>query len=92
MRRRRLPYRRNPSLIIYNPPPWVQEVLPPGATVEQCISEDVHEIKYQHSDDGEWYSHKFDPGVDLFAIRGPNGQHNILIVGQDGQNVWEDYE
>ena len=92
MRRRVRKYRANPSLIIYNPPPWVQDVLPDDCEAVQCISEDVHELKYQHADDGQWYSHKFEPGVDLIAIRSANGQNNIMIVGHDGQNVWENYE
>lgn len=90
MRRRVRRYRANPSLVIYNPPSWVQNVVPTGEVV-QCLSEDVHEIKYQHADDGEWYSHKFEPGVDLYAVN-VDGQHSIVIVGRDGQNVWENFD
>lgn len=81
-----------PSLVIFNPPLHVRRMLPKGSRFVGQLSREVIELKYRHADDGKLYSHDFDtrPGVNMFAIEGPDG-HAILIVGSEGQSLWEDF-
>lgn len=81
-----------PSLVIFNPPMRVRRMLSKGSKFVGQLSREVIELSYRHADDGELYVHEFDskPGVNMFAIQGPEG-HAILIVGSEGQPLWEDF-
>ncbi len=83
-----------PSLVIFNPPLWVRRSMPKGSKVVGMVSEEVHEIRYRHAQDGEAYRHSFEvsPGVQMIAIEGPGGQQSLLLVGKDGQSLWEDFD
>jgi hypothetical protein len=88
-----------PPLIIYNPPLWVRRSMPKGSKIVGMISEDVREVAYRHSEETpetgerEEFKHIFDsPGVQMIAIVGPGGQQSLLLVGKDGQNLWEDFD
>lgn len=77
-------HRRNPQLVVYNPPDLRVRRVAPGRVVGQ-IASNVHEIRYQHAEDGEFYRHPFDPGVKMFAINGGD----ILITSD--VPLWEDF-
>ena len=81
-----------PSLVIFNPPMRVRRMLPEGSKFVGQLSREVVRLQYRHADDGKLYEHAFDrkPGVSMFAIEGPDG-HAILIVGSEGQSLWEDF-
>lgn len=83
----------SPSLIIYNPPAKVRRVLSEGK-IAGLMSEQVHEIRYTHAEDGEPYRHGFEdqPGVQMFAVIAPDGSHGILILGSEGQSLWEEFQ
>ena len=87
-----------PPLVIFNPPLWVRRSMPKGSKIVGMISEEVHEIRYRHAEvmPGERtrkpFKHAFDPAVQMFAIVGPGGRQSLLIVGKDGQDLWEDFD
>ena len=68
--------------------------MPKGSKIVGMVSEEVHEIRYMHAQDGEAYRHAFEkhPGVQMIAIEGPGGQQSLLLVGKDGQSLWEDFD
>lgn len=81
-----------PSLVIFNPPMRIRRILSEGSKFVGQLSRKVVDLGYYHADDGKLYLHEFDrePGVNMFAIDGPEG-HAILIVGSEGQSLWEDF-
>lgn len=87
-------YRRNPTLVVYNPPAGlrVRRVMPRGRIVG-IVSREVHQIRYKHTEDGELYQHSFQrrPGVMMVAIEQADGQRDVLLTGADGQPLWEDF-
>jgi hypothetical protein len=88
-------YRENPHLMIYNPPLMrVRRVMRSGR-VAGMISDDVHDIRYTHVDDGKDYQHPFESDVLMLALdSGEHGQdsgHDILLTGKNGQSLWEDF-
>lgn len=79
-------HRRNPQLVVYNPPDLRVRRVASGKVVGQ-IASNVHEIRYEHAEDGEFYKHEFNPGVKMFAI---NGQaHEVLLTGD--KPLWKDF-
>lgn len=63
----------NPPLILFGNPPG-------------SMSKDVAFIGYQHNEDGEWYIHEFDGGVEMEAL--PDGS---LAIGHPDHDVWRDF-
>ena len=82
-----------PQLVVFNPPMWVKRMLPKGSKFIGQLSREVRKMHYRHADDGKLYVHEFDlkPGVSMFAVEGPSGENAILIVGSEGQSLWEDF-
>jgi hypothetical protein len=82
-----------PQLIVFNPPMWVRRILPKGSRFIGQLSREVIEVRYRHADDNKLYQHDFDrrPGVNMFAVEGPEGEHAIMILGSEGQPLWEDF-
>lgn len=85
-KRRRSGHRRNPSLVVYNPPDLRVRRVGAGRVVGQ-IASNVHEIKYEHAEDGEPYVHEFSPGVKMFALDGRS--HEVLLTSE--LPLWEDF-
>lgn len=89
-------YRTNPQLVIYNPPALmrVRRVMRSGR-VAGLISDNVHDIRYTHADDGKDYQHPFESDVLMLALdsgeHGRESGHDILLTGKDGQSLWEDF-
>lgn len=83
-----------PALVIFNPPLHVRRMLPKGSRIIGQLSREVQQIQYRHADDNQTYQHDFEtrPGVDMFAVEGPGNAHAILIVGTEGQSLWEAFE
>ena len=85
-------------LVIFNPPTWVKRSMPKGSKVVGVVSNEVHEVRYRHAEvmPGErtrkTFKHAFDPLVQMYAVVGPGGQQSLLIVGEDGQALWEDFD
>lgn len=75
---------RNPQLVVYNPPDMRVRRVAPGRVVGQ-IASNVHEVRYQHAEDGELYKHPFNPGVKMFAL--DSGE--ILLTSE--KPLWEDF-
>lgn len=65
--------RRNPPLVVY------------GANPPGTIGEDVHAVYYRHAEDGQFYVHEFEGGVELEAL--PDG--TVLLHGPDP--LWEEF-
>lgn len=63
----------NPPLLLFGNPPGP-------------MSEDVAFIGYRHNDDGEWYIHEFEGGVEMDAL--PDGS---LSIGHPRHEVWRDF-
>lgn len=87
------------QLIVFNPPHGrvplrVRRVLAPGNKYVGVLSVNVLEVRYRHVEDGQLYSHEFQrsPGVDMFAIEGPKGEHCVLLLGSKGQPLWEEFD
>ena len=86
----------NPPLVIYGNPPMRTKRAPRGvggfAEVEmvETMSEDVHEIRYTHVQDGKDYVHKFDPGAMMTA--GMIARRKVVVIGRlDNKPVWKDF-
>lgn len=82
-------YHRNPGLMIYGNPPLRVRNVAAGRIIGQ-IAQDVHEIRYQHADDGKAYRHPFEGGVLMFAVE-RGGQRDLHITHSDGKPLWEDF-
>lgn len=84
-------YHRNPSplLVIHNPPIKVRRMLG-SSRVIGVMSQDVHEIRYTHADDGQSYKHEFGDGVQMFAVE-RDGFRDIHLTHVDGKPLWEDF-
>lgn len=82
-----------PNLVVFNPPLKVRRMLQKGSRFVGQISNQVHQIRYKHADDGENYVHDFEdsPGVQMFAVQSGGG-HALLIVGRDGQKLWDEFD
>lgn len=79
-------YHKNPFLIIHNPPKGLTgkiRVLGP-------MSEEVHEIRYRHVDDGEPYKHPFNKGVRMLAVE-REGRKELFMTHERGLPLWEDF-
>jgi hypothetical protein len=55
------------------------------------IGDDVHEIRYRHVDDGEFYKHEFNGEAEVFAVE-RNGKRELLIAHRRGLPLWEDFD
>ena len=76
----RNPHRRNPALVVYNPPDLqVRRSRAATGRIVGQIASNVHEIKYEHAEDGKLYVHPFAPGVRMFALAGKE----ILLAGDN---------
>ena len=82
--------RRNPTLVIYNPPRNVRH------RVVGEIAEEVQRVEYYDSTkernegSGNWY-HNFGNARAL-AVERSDGTRDILIVSTDGKPLWFDDE
>jgi hypothetical protein len=85
-------YHKNGTLAVVNPP------IPGGkrrakfeaGMARSLMSEDVHEIRYTHADDGRDYYHPFEGDVEMWAVL-RNGRHEILLTHAAGQPLWEEF-
>lgn len=79
--------------VIGNPPLAVKRMMPPGSKFIGQISGNVHAITYTHADDLQDYVHDFedDPGVSMFAIENADGTHAVLVVGNENQDIWQEF-
>lgn len=77
--------RRNPSLVVYDNPGMRVRVMNDGRVVG-VIGDNVHQIRYQHAEDGENYYHDFEKGVKLIAL--DNG--DVLLTSD--KPLWEDFD
>ena len=66
-----------------NPPLEVWHTNPPGV-----IGDEVYDVRYRHSDDGEDYVHEFGPGVELEGL----DDGDVVLHQRDGLPIWEDFE
>jgi len=87
-----------PNLVVWGNPPvrvprTVRMALSRSARVVGKIAANVHEISYEHAEDGKPYKHPFedDAPAEMWAVELENGQRNILITGRDGQPLWDDF-
>lgn len=94
--RRRVPLRRNPPLVVFSNPRSMAlrgaspEVRAKGRYVGK-ISEDLHDVRYTHFENGLDFKHDFGPGVEMWAIE-EDGQRRILLTHKDGKPLWGDYD
>ena len=54
------------------------------------MSDDVHELRYTHTDDGEDYKHPFEGEVEMWAVLA-GGERRILLVHKQGKPLWEEF-
>lgn len=86
-----------PALAIYNPPDTpplrVRRALARGTRFIGKIADVVHDIRYEHAEDGELYEHEFEhrPGVEAYAIEYSDGTRAVLLVGKNNQRIWEEF-
>lgn len=73
-----------------NPALRIRKTIVPGR-IKGVLSPNVHEVWYEHFEDGKWYYHVFDPAVLMAAVEQYDGQRDILLTGRDGQALWEDF-
>ncbi len=91
--------KKNPNLIVYGNPHDTKGLYHPmrrelplqhrvdvGRVAGQ-IAENVHAILYEHANDGLFYEHEFEPGVQAFALQ--NG--DILLSRRDGRPLWGEF-
>jgi hypothetical protein len=89
--------RSNPPLVVFGNPPLqlrhreVGGLTSAGPGIVGQIAEEVHQLKYQHVDDGKPYVHDFEAGVEMWALI-RRGQKNILLTHAHGAPLWEDFE
>ena len=90
-------HKRNPSLVIYNPPVGVRRSAR-GRKVIGMIASSVEEIKYFDEEklaiEGHGYwEHEFE-GTDVraFAVEQPDGQRDILLTSASGKPLWFEEE
>lgn len=80
-------FKPNPELVIFNPPERRQY----RGVIAGCIGKRVHDIRYNHAHDGQAYEHPFETPVRLYAVTGPQGSHDILLVSPGGLELWRDF-
>lgn len=93
---KRIRRKKNPSLVVYNPPKTRGMYHPAGklpvgyrvdaGKIAGQIAENLHAIMYEHVEDGVFYEHEFESGTQAFALT--NG--DILLSRRDGRPLWED--
>lgn len=86
----------NPPLVVFgNPPIRVSRRDRGGGDFRWVgrMSRNVHEIRYQHAEDGAPYKHTFEPNdVEMYAVeRGISRVPNILLTSASGKPLWEDF-
>jgi hypothetical protein len=81
--------KRNPSLVVYNPPDLAVRRMTREEHVVGIIGQNVHRIEYEHADDGNMYFHDFEPGVKMIALE-HGGDREILLTSD--KPLWEDFE
>lgn len=85
-------YHRNPTLVIHNPPLTGARrtgQFEAGRVVAK-LSEDVHEVRYTHFDDGEDYRHEFEGDVEMFCVLRA-GRRDVLLSHREGKPLWDDF-
>lgn len=60
-----------------------------GHAVRQ-MSDNVHEVRYVHLDDGEAYRHEFNDDVEMWAIQRGDSR-DVLLTHKQGKPLWEDF-
>lgn len=90
-------YRRNPYLYVYNPGPIKGRGIDVGeigvslrVQIQGVIGLELHDIRYTHAEDYKPYEHVFDSKVRAYAGVDDRGRAVVILIGADGQNVWED--
>ena len=64
---------------------------------DQPIGFRVHDIRYEHVDDRQYYKHTFASGVEMWSVlRGARAstreQHqDVLLTRPDGRTLWDDF-
>lgn len=88
--------RRNPPLAVLVNPPREMSVttrrkrsMDIRLVEEGIISDDVHDIRYAHTDDGTNYQHRFGPDVQAVAATW-GSRRVVILVGPD--HLWQDFE
>jgi len=78
---------RNPALVVYGNPPKGGEFL---IRFQRQMANDVHELWYEHVQDGAPYKHAFDGQVQMWGVtRGE--QRDVLLTHQRGLPLWKDF-
>jgi hypothetical protein len=54
------------------------------------LSDDVHELRYTHIDDGDNYKHEFGGEVEMWAVLA-GSDRRILLIHKRGEPLWEDF-
>ena len=87
-------YRKNPQLVIFNPPMRARRVMKTGR-VAGVMSDAVHKIYYTHLEDGKHYVHEFESPVQMIALdhgeMGRQSGRDILLTSVEGLPLWEDF-
>lgn len=74
-------YHRNPSSSrLYEP-----------FKINGVIAKDVHQIKYQHAQNKDFFQHKFERGsAEILAVT-RHGKRELLITSPDGVPLWDEF-
>jgi len=74
-------YHRNPSSSrLYEP-----------FKIMGVLAKDVHQIKYQHGQNRDFFQHKFDRGsAEILAVV-RHGKHEMLITSPQGVKLWDEF-
>ena len=92
---------RNPPLLIVNPPLSLGRSRR-GSSVAHLgglgglgwverMSEEVHDIRYTHAEDGKDYKHDFEAGVEMWAVT-RQGKREIHLTQFSGRPLWADFK
>lgn len=88
-------YHANPTLVIHNPPIGRARVTGrgefDGGRIVAKLSDDVHEIRYTHQDDGEFYRHEFNGEVEMFCVLRA-GRRDVHLSHRDGKPLWDTFD
>jgi hypothetical protein len=54
------------------------------------LGQDVHDIRYQHAEDGKFYKHDFNGEVEVLAVV-RHGKRELLLRHKRGLPLWDDF-